>query len=125
MITNLFIVAMGGAIGTALRFLINAATIQFKIFNIAAGTLLVNLSGSYFIGVLFAFLLKNPNFTSLKFFFATGLLGGFTTFSAYSLENMQLIKDGDMKNALLNILTQNILGILLAYFGYLTGRALQ
>jgi len=115
---------MGGAIGSVLRFIAGYYTADFRLFNVAAGTLLVNLIGSFLIGFLFSAFIKNASNEALRFFLLTGILGGFTTFSAFSFENMHLFREGDYKNLLLNIGVQTIGGMLLALSGYWAGNKL-
>ena len=121
---NILILALGGALGTVLRYF----SVHFisKYYGVAfpLGTLAVNLSGSLFIGFLWG--LFEIHFVShhLRLFLIIGLLGGFTTFSSFSMENLNLLREGAIKLAVLNILVCNIGGILLAYLGFLFARAL-
>jgi fluoride exporter len=124
MTQQLLYIAMGGAIGSVLRFLTSYYTAHIRLFNTASGTLLVNLAGSFLIGFFMSFLVKNSQNEFLRLFLIAGILGGFTTFSAFSLENMHLIKEGDYKNLLLNVSIQTIGGLLLALMGYFIGNKL-
>ena len=121
---NVLILALGGALGTVLRYY--SAHFISKYYGMAfpVGTLAVNLSGSLLIGFLWG--LFELHFVShqLRLFLIIGLLGGFTTFSSFSIENLNLIREGAVKLALLNILISNIGGILLAYLGFLFAREL-
>lgn len=118
MMQQLFYVAIGGALGSALRFIMAYNAAEYKIFNVAAGTILVNLSGSFLIGLLFPIITKNVSTELLRFFLISGVLGGYTTFSAFSLENMQLLKTGNYTAIVLNIVVQSLAGIFLAWCGY-------
>ena len=97
MIKQVLLVFLGGGVGSALRFLI--AKNLNPLSPIPLGTLLVNFSGSLFIGFILGLGLKqemlSPNTTLLL---ATGFCGGFTTFSAFSFENQALLKTGDYVN---------------------------
>ena len=108
----------GGALGSLLRYLtsmfIQRSTSEFFPW----GTLAVNLIGAFFIGMLWCIIGTSNNHPDLRFFFITGLLGGFTTFSIFSFECMDLLKAGAIKYAFLYILASNIGGITLAFFGY-------
>ena len=115
---------MGGAIGSVLRFLTGHYSTAIKLFSVPSGVLIVNLIGSFLIGLTFTVFNKNTSFESLRFLLMAGILGGFTTFSAFSFENMHLLKAGDYKNLLLNISIQTIGGLLLALLGYFTGNKL-
>ncbi len=93
MIWNTLFVAAGGAIGAALRYLSNVGFMRWVGPGFPFGTVFVNVLGSFLMGVLFvALAYKGGN----KFapFLMTGLLGGFTTFSAYSLDAVALYERG-------------------------------
>lgn len=113
-------VAFGGAAGAVLRHALSS------FFRVAApgalplGTLLVNLSGSFLIGVCAAGVERG--FPWLRPWLMVGFLGGFTTFSAFSLENMRLMRDGFPGMALLYALVSVGAGILLAFAGYAVAR---
>ena len=92
MITPVISVALGGAIGAVLRYLIGLA-VAFPI-----GTLAVNVIGSFAIGLLWV-LLATRGLQHWLPFVMTGLLGGFTTFSAFSLDTMRLVEAGRVSAA--------------------------
>lgn len=114
----LLYVGLGGALGSVLRYSCSYLLAATKVFNIASGTLVVNLAGSFLIGLLFSGFVKNSGSELVRFFLLSGVLGGFTTFSAFSLENLYLLKEGNFKFLLLNIITQVMGGLLLAFIGY-------
>jgi CrcB protein len=90
MLKGLLLIGIGGMIGSMLRYLF-AVLIKPQSFPYA--TLSVNILGSLLIGVIMGWVLKNEGLnTNWKLFLATGLCGGFTTFSAFSLECVQLIE---------------------------------
>jgi len=90
MLKNLIIVGAGGMIGTLLRFGVSQLVGKHG-FPVA--TLLINIAGSFVIGIVFGAGFKNPEFeTHWKLFLATGICGGFTTFSAFSFECLQLLQ---------------------------------
>ena len=94
MMKTLIMVALGGALGACLRYLVGL-TVGFPL-----GTLAVNVAGSLAIGVVWVALADKA---LLLPFLMTGLLGGFTTFSAFSLETVQLLREQPLL-ALLNVL---------------------
>jgi len=115
-------VAGGGAIGAILRYLI---TNYYKFYfpNFPIGTLFVNFVGSFIIGILVHSLEKQgTNIVFIKHFIIIGLLGSFTTFSAFSLETIQLINDKKIFLSLIYIFLSIFLCILGAFFGYLINR---
>ncbi|HXK53983.1 MAG TPA: fluoride efflux transporter CrcB [Hyphomicrobiales bacterium] len=84
---HVLIVAAGGAVGAALRHLTGLAAMRLLGAGFPWGTLSVNIVGSFLMGVFIELLaLKIQGGTELRLFIATGLLGGFTTFSAFSLD---------------------------------------
>lgn len=97
MIKQVLLVFLGGGFGTVLRFVISKNL--NPLFSIPLGTLLVNFFGSLLIGFILGLGVKqemiSPNNTLLL---ATGFCGGFTTFSAFSFENLALLKAGDYLN---------------------------
>ncbi|SEN23148.1 camphor resistance protein CrcB [Pseudorhodobacter antarcticus] len=93
MIPTLFQVALGGAIGASARFLTNAAVMRWIGPGFPYGTMLVNVAGSFLVGVLVVVLAYKSG-TRFAPFLMTGVLGGFTTFSAFSLDALTLWERG-------------------------------
>ena len=84
---HLVLVAVGGAIGSSLRHFVNIASLRFFGPNFPWGTFAVNVVGSFVMGVFVEMLARRFNGSEeLRLFVATGILGGFTTFSAFSLD---------------------------------------
>lgn len=93
---HLFLVALGGAIGAALRHLIGQLAMKLVGTAFPWGTLFVNIAGSFAMGILIAALARRSGTPAeVRLFFATGLLGGFTTFSAFSLDVFYLWERGE------------------------------
>lgn len=115
---KLFLIGLGGGIGSILRFIISVGIHNWfdKVFF--WGTISVNIIGSFIIGIAWAFFEQNIEQENLRFFIMIGLLGGFTTFSSFSLESITLLKSGDMKMAISYILISNIGGISTAFLSY-------
>ena len=116
MIKNILLIGLGGGIGSMCRYTVSLLLVN-KSFPVA--TLLINISGSFIIGLVAAYALKNEWFAAnWKLFLATGICGGFTTFSAFTLENMQLLQQGKYLWALLYIAASIVLGLMATFFGY-------
>lgn len=115
MTKNILLVGLGGALGSIVRFVMY----QFiKINSPFWITLGINILGSFLIGIFLGLGLRNPNFESTwKIFLITGLCGGFTTFSAFSIENVQLMEQGKWMLSLLYISLSIILGVSAAFLG--------
>lgn len=121
---HLFLVAAGGAIGASLRHLAGLAALRLLGPAFPWGTLFVNVSGSLMMGIFIAWLVKRtgaPN--ELRLFFATGVLGGFTTFSAFSLDVANLLERGALVPTAGYVLASVLLSILAIFAGLWFGRA--
>ncbi|WP_424942364.1 fluoride efflux transporter CrcB [Aliiroseovarius crassostreae] len=94
MMTHLLHVALGGAIGASLRYLTNVGAMRAFGPGFPAGTLVVNVLGSFLMGVLMVTIAKKGG-QPLAPFLMTGVLGGFTTFSAFSLDTLALYERGE------------------------------
>jgi len=119
-LASIIAVASGGAIGATLRMLINGMVNKHFVHPLPLGTLTVNLLGSFFIGMIFAYFHLNTSLSPhLKTFMVTGILGALTTYSTFALESFFLLEAGDYLQAFTNM-ALNLFGtILLAGLGYL------
>jgi fluoride exporter len=109
MVKNFLWVGLGGAIGSMLRYAVSLL-VTVKEFPVA--TFLVNMLGSFIIGAVWAFSIKEANFNNhWRLFLATGICGGFTTFSAFSAENLAFLQTGKYGIALVYILISIIVGL--------------
>jgi CrcB protein len=116
----LFLVVLGGGIGAGLRHGVNLGAARWFGVEFPWGTLAVNVAGSFLIGVLaawFAFRGDNVATQSLRLFLATGILGGFTTFSAFSLDFALLFERGDGMLAMTYVAASVILSLLAIFAG--------
>jgi CrcB protein len=121
---KLLLIALGGALGALLRYAVSGLTYRFFDPPFPWGTLVVNLAGSLLIGFIWGLSERARLPPQVLPFFATGVLGAFTTFSTYSLECYTLLRDGEVGLALLNFAANNGLGLLLVYLGVVAARAL-
>lgn len=119
MLATLAQVALGGAIGASLRYLTGVATMRAFGPGFPWGTVAVNILGSILMGVLVV-LLAYKGGTRLAPFLMTGLLGGFTTFSAFSLDALTLYERGQVGLAAAYVLGS----VVLALAGIVLGMAL-
>ena len=118
-------VALGGACGATLRYLL-VKFLSAGALNFPVGTLVANVSGSFLIGLLAGSFFHDPKMAQgPKLFFRTGLLGAFTTFSAFSLETMQLWQSGHLKSAVMNILLNVSLCLFAVVLGMVLGTAVS
>jgi CrcB protein len=117
---NILFVALGGAVGSALRYLSFTAGVKFFNAGAAAGTFFVNAVGSYLIGFLYIMLGAEKMPEHIKILLFTGILGGFTTFSAFSFEFFAFVKEGKFSHALGYVAAQVIICLALVCLGYVT-----
>ncbi|MCY4420893.1 MAG: fluoride efflux transporter CrcB [Gammaproteobacteria bacterium] len=118
-------IAVGGAVGSVLRYLIQEQCIQWWGTKFPFGTLLVNAVGSLLIGVLSIVLIERWVVADeIRIALFVGLLGGFTTFSAFSLETLYLIQQGSFLSATANIALNILLCIGACFLGMNLARSL-
>ena len=111
-------VALGGALGSMLRFAAVSYITPLMSPRFPLGTFIVNLSGSFLIGMAYVLLVEKTTLPAeWRLFFITGILGGYTTFSAFSLEILQLWQGGHIANALFYASSSVVLGLLMAFIG--------
>lgn len=117
---KLLLVALGGALGSAARYGVGLAAARLFGLGFPWGTLVVNALGGLAMGVLFVRI--GPEQESLRLLLGVGVLGGFTTFSAFSIESLRLMEQGPAPAALY-IAASLVLSIGACWLGYSLGRA--
>jgi fluoride exporter len=117
-VTGFLTVALGGAIGSAARHGVNLIAGQLG-STFPYGTFGVNVLGSFVMGVLAALLAtKFAGAETLRLFWLTGLLGGFTTFSAFSLDAFNLFQQGQLGTALVYVIASVSLSVMALVAGF-------
>ena len=114
---GLLLVMLGGAFGAGARHLAGAAQLRWLGPGFPWATLFVNLSGSLLMGLLAGWLLRAGGSEQARLFLAVGVLGGFTTFSAFSLELGLMLQRGELASAAAYILASVIGGVVLLFAG--------
>jgi CrcB protein len=122
-------VAVGGALGSVSRFWLNGLVSQ-RFDTFPMGTLAINVLGSFLIGILGALTMPEGRMSSEGRAFATqflmiGLCGGFTTFSSFSLQTLNLLREREWLYAGGNVLLSVALCLIATWLGYLLGSALN
>ena len=123
---NVLLVAAGGAIGAAARYLAGVWIVARLGTSFPWGTFFVNITGSFLIGIVLVLVVGGTLPAEARLFFAVGILGGYTTFSSFSYETLQLLAGGGnvVGPVLLNTLGQLLAGLLAVYLGVVVGRTL-
>ncbi|MEW5738556.1 MAG: fluoride efflux transporter CrcB [Myxococcota bacterium] len=119
------LVCLGGAIGTGARYLVGLWASERFGQSFPVGTLLVNLVGCFFIGLVMQWALSVTSFPqTLRYALTAGVLGGFTTYSAYAWETTQLAMTGARLVALVNFAVTTVGGFVMAVLGLGLARVL-
>ena len=121
---NLLLVVIGGGIGAGIRHLTNMGALRLVGPNYPWGTIVINIVGSFVMGLFIAMLARRGGSNELRLFVATGILGGFTTFSAFSLDFATLWERGATLPALGYALASVIGAILALFLGLWLARSL-
>ena len=116
------LLAAGGAVGTILRYSMSGLAYRMVNSIFPWGTIVVNLTGSFVIGLLWGFFEIQNISSNMRNFIFIGILGGFTTFSTYALESLNLFRDGEIKLAMTNILISNVCGLILVFAGFMLSK---
>jgi CrcB protein len=121
---KVFLIGLGGALGTILRYIVSSVDYRFSGGIFPVSTFVINATGSLVIGFLWGFFERVDVASGVRLFILIGLLGGYTTFSTFALENLNLLRDGEIKIAIVNIIATNALGLLAVFLGFNTARML-
>lgn len=115
---SLLLVGVGGFIGSIARYLVSKLNVSLSLFSIPVGTLLVNICGSFLIGMFAALATRGIISAETRLLLVVGLCGGFTTFSTFSNENLTLIQTGHAGVAIVYACISVALGLLAVVLGY-------
>jgi len=125
---RLVMLAVGGALGTLARYGLNGA-ISARIATFPLGTMVVNVTGCFAIGFIASVSGPSMGRSWLKpewrDFLMVGFCGGYTTFSSYGIQTLNLARDGEWLHVAGNVIGSNVLGLGAVYLGWVAGRFLQ
>lgn len=127
MMLNYLWVGLGGALGSIARFWLSGLVAQRFGESFPFGTLMINITGSFVIGILAAMGMPEGRIylqPGARAFLMIGLCGGYTTFSSFSLQTMNLANDGEWLYAGLNVILSVALCLLAVWLGYVSTQAL-
>ena len=109
---------LGGALGAVFRFIVGTMVLKIYSGIFPLGTFLINVTGSFLVGVLMTLFLHRPAIhTNWRLFLVTGILGGYTTFSTFEWETFALLRGGAAAVALLNVFLSVGLGLAGVWIG--------
>lgn len=117
-------VILGGGLGSAGRYLVSSAATRAFGDSFAWGTMTVNLAGCLVIGFVVGLVDRALVSRSLRILLVTGFLGGFTTFSSFSLETVRMVAAGAFGKALANLAANVVPGLALTFAGLLAASRL-
>jgi CrcB protein len=116
-------VGFGAFLGANLRFIVGGWAVDRFGLDFPIGTMIVNVSGAFAIGVILAFLGERAGLSPIwRLFFVTGFLGGYTTFSTYAWEFLSLVQTGNLLPSLVYLVGSNVIGFVGVWLGAQLGR---
>jgi CrcB protein len=123
---NYLLVGAGGALGSIARYALDGLVLRLAGPYFPSGTFVVNVVGCFAFGLIFGATEGRwlPLTPSGRVFLLIGLLGGFTTFSTFTFETMQLVRGGEYARGVVNAAGQVIVGYVAMWFGYVAVRAI-
>lgn len=121
----ILVISIGGAIGAVLRYFASLYFAKSMGSSFPWGTLLINMSGSLGLGIVYGVALNIPIHPQLKAFITIGLLGAFTTFSTFSLETVVMLREGEFFRMALYLAGTTVGGMACAFLGITVGGILS
>lgn len=123
---NTFLIFLGAGLGGVLRYWVSTSIYWILGRQFPYGTLVVNVTGSFLMGLLFVFILERADRLGLQLraLLLIGFLGGYTTFSSFSIETFNLLESAKWFNAGLNVLSNVVLCLLFTWIGVIGARQL-
>ena len=123
LVDKYLLVLFGGGVGALVRYIVGTAIAERVGTRFpSAGTMVINVTGSFLIGFLMAILTRRLAHPNWRLVLAVGFLGGYTTFSSFEYETLQAVESGAMWMGLLNVVGSVVLGYLAVWIGSASGK---
>jgi fluoride exporter len=123
--TKYFMVAIGGACGSVLRFWVGSYISSRTGARFPAGTFLVNITASFLIGFLVTVLATKADWSpQWRYLILIGFIGGYSTFSTFEFETFRIFQEGEFLIAGLNVLLSVVVGFCSVWLGVISGKAI-
>jgi CrcB protein len=124
--TKYWMVGLGGFLGSVLRFWLGGYISERMGARFPYGTFVINVTGSFLIGLVVTLLSERGHWSpNLRYLIPIGFIGGYTTFSAFALETLQSLRDGELLSAFLNVILSVGVGFAAVWLGVVVGRTLD
>ena len=122
---NIFLVALGGALGSVARYFVSVWSVRLAGPSFPWGTLTVNIVGAFLIGLMVETIARRFDASAeMRLFLVTGILGGFTTWSSFTLDAVALFERGDLGLSALYLAGSLVVSFAAVFAGLALGRAL-
>jgi CrcB protein len=123
--TKYLCVAMGGALGSVLRFWVGGYVSNRLGTRFPYGTFIINITASFLIGFILTLLAERTHWSpNWRYLIPVGFIGGYSTFSTFEYESFRVFQDGELFIAGLNVVLSVVLGFLSVWLGVITGRTI-
>jgi len=124
--TKYLMVAIGGAIGSVLRFWVGTHVSNRIATRFLAGTFIINVTACFLIGFVITVLAENSSWSpNWRYLIPIGFIGGYSTFSTFEYETFRVLQEGEFLIAGLNVVLSVVVGFVSVWVGVITGRTIQ
>jgi fluoride exporter len=124
--TKYLMVAIGGAVGSVLRFWVGTYVSSRIATRFLAGTFVINVTACFLIGFVITVLAEKSSWSpNWRYLIPIGFIGGYSTFSTFEYETFRVLQEGEFLIAGLNVVLSVVVGFVSVWVGVITGRTIQ